>query len=289
MNALIKRLFSTSVSSLVLALLVAIESAIAGPIGFSVRSEGNDHLYQIDLLTGVAADLGLVGPVKGSDFEGLAFVGSQLYAIGTGTIFNHQLWNITNPLLSFQVGYTGIEGQGVDAGLDYDARTGNLYAYEGSNTYGALYSIDPATGVAKDIDPDTGVAVPIGENNQFADGLAIDKTGQAFVIDGIFSDSLYRLDLSDGAVSRVGSLGLTAQSNFGLSFDPSGILWGLNRLGEIYQISTATGAATQIANVTLNGTRLTGFEGLAVVPEPACLALFVIGLAGLGFTQRRRS
>lgn len=288
MNALIKRLFSTSVSSLVLALLVAIESAIAGPIGFSVRSEGNDHLYRIDLLMGVATDLGLVGPVTGSDFEGLAFVGSQLYAIGTGTVTNHQLWNITEPP-GFRVGRTRIEGQGVDAGLDYDARTGTLYAYEGSYGYGALYSIDPATGVAKNIDPDTGVAVPIGRNKQFADGLAIDQTGQAFVIDGIFSDSLYRLNLSTGAVLSVGSLGFASNSNFGLSFDPSGILWGLNRLGEIYQISTATGAATQIANVTLNGTRLAGFEGLAVVPEPAFLTLFVIGLAGLGFTQRRRS
>lgn len=289
MNALIKRLFF--VSGLVLALLVAIESAIAGPIGFSVSSKGNDHLYQIDLLTGVATDLGFVGPPKGSDFEGLAFVGSQLYAIGTGTVFDHQLWNITDPLLSFQVGYTGIEGQGVDAGLDYDARTGTLYAYEGSNEYGALYSIDPATGVAKNIDPNTGVAVPIGQNNQFADGLAIDQTGQAFVIDSIFSNSLYRLDLSDGAVSRVGSLGLTATSNFGLSFDKSGVLWGLNNLGEIYQISTVTGAATHTAYVTLKGTetRLTGFEGLAIIPEPTFLALFVIGLAGLGFTQRRRS
>ena len=95
MNALIKRLFF--VSGLVLALLVAIESAIAGPIGFSVSSEGDDHLYQIDLLTGFATDL---GQVRVSDAEGLAFVGSQLYAIGTGTSISPPISSELDSLIS---------------------------------------------------------------------------------------------------------------------------------------------------------------------------------------------
>jgi len=189
----IKRLFSTSVGGLILVLLAMIGNAIAGPIGFSVRSEGDDHLYRIDLLTGVATDLGLVGV---GDAEGLAFVGSKLYAIGTGTTFNHQLWNITDPP-GFLVGRTGIRG-GVDAGLDYDARTGTLYAYEGNTAGGALYRIDPATGAA----------TLVGQNDQFADGLAIDEAGQAFVIDNVTSTtndvaSLYRLDLGTGGSQKL--------------------------------------------------------------------------------------
>ena len=270
--------WSISTSAIGMAALFFAQTALAGPIGWSVMSDGDDHLYEIDLLTGHAADLGLVGatgPTGFGDAEGLAVVGSELYAIG-GTA--GQLWNITEPP-GEKIGNTGIR-LGTEAGLDYDQTTGALYNYQGGFGRGALYSIDLTSGGA----------TLVGINNQFADGLAFDRAGNAFVIDGIFTDSLYRLDLSTASVSVVGKLGFDSNVSFGLSFDDFGTLWGLNKNGDIFQLSTETGMASYIANVTFNGDRLANFEGLAVKPvlEPTSIVLLGAGLAGLGVVRRRQ-
>ncbi len=56
--------------------------------------------------------------------------------------------------------------------------------------------------------------------------------------------------------------------------------------GTLFTINTSTGAATSIG---FNGI---GFDGLAfsnnIVPEPGTLALFGLGLLGLGVMRRRR-
>jgi hypothetical protein len=64
-------------------------TAAAGPIAYSISSNGNDHLYQIDLATGVAIDL---GAMSFGDAEGLEYANGTLYGIGGST---NQLWNLT--------------------------------------------------------------------------------------------------------------------------------------------------------------------------------------------------
>src|SRR6187399_2233445 len=118
---------------LILAAALTVASLTAGPIGYAVRSNGNDHLLSIDLATGVATDLGLVGL---TDAEGLSFVGSSLYAIG-GTV--NQFWNITTPPGAL-VGATGARS-GTDAGLGYDSTTGTLYNIQREANGSSLYTI----------------------------------------------------------------------------------------------------------------------------------------------------
>lgn len=249
--------------------------ASAGPTLYSVQSNNNDHLYSIDAATGVATDLGLLAF---GDAEGLAFIGSSLFAIG-GSV--GELWNITTPPGSL-VGATGPRS-GVDAGLDYNSANGLLYNYNATGGGGSLYVIDPITGLA----------TLVGSSSVFLDGLAINSAGQAFGIDGIFSDSLYSVDLATGATALIGGLGIGDISvQFGLT-DADGTLYGLNSNGSLYSFNTLTGAATFLASTTCDGQACGAWEGLAAlqgtaVPEPGSLALVGLGLAAAVGTRRRK-
>lgn len=253
-----------------LAILACVSgSAIAGPIGYSVRSNQDDHLLQIDLATGVATDL---GAINFGDAEGLAFgPGGQLYAIG-GSV--NELWNITTTPGSL-IGSTGTRN-GTDAGLAY--YNGTMYNINGSGSGSSLYTVNLATGAT----------TLVGSSLEFGDGLAIDLNGNAFAIDAIFDDALFSVNLGTGASTFVGGLGLgnvSAQS--GAAFDASGTLYSLIN-DSIYTIDTTTGAATFVSAITLNGNQVGGFEGLAIdaVPEPTTMAL--LGAGALAMMRKRR-
>lgn len=258
-------------------------AAGASPVLYSVQSNGDDHLYSIDAATGVATDL---GRLAFDDAEGLAFAGSTLYAIGGST---HELWNITTPP-GVLVGATGTRN-GIDAGLDFDERSGTMYNFNGgrgSSNQGSssLYTVNLATGAA----------TLVGSNGVYGDGFAVGPTGSAYAIDGNFTDSLYGIDLLTGAASLIGNLGLGNISvQFGLTFGDDGALYGLDFNGSLYRLNTSTGAATLVATTTCGGNVCGGWEGLAAlqgpagVPEPGSLALAMLGLGLAGAATRRRA
>ncbi len=267
----LRRLLATFCTILGLLLLNTIATA---QIGYTVQSNGNDHLYAVDMLTGNATDL---GPVRFLDAEGLTWYGDRLLAIG-GTI--NELWDITSPP-GFVIGPTG-DRRGLDAGLATHPVTGSIYNIQG--TWGAsyLYSVNPATGAA----------TFIGGSEVFADALAISSSGAAFTVDVMSTISLYNVDLATGALSLVGPLGINAYDQAGLDFDCDGVLWMLLNSGRIYTINTATGAATFVSQVNIGGDPIMGIEGLAIkceVPEPGVFVVAAaFGLVGLCCMRRRR-
>jgi hypothetical protein len=230
-------------SACILMLTLTVIPAAGQPFGFSIQSNGNQHLYSIDLATGAATDVGLVGFADG---EGLGGVGNTVYAIG-GAV--NQLWDVTTPPGTL-IGPVGVR-TGLDAGLDYDYTSGTMYNVNASSGTSGLYTIDLTTGAT----------TLVGTSSVFSDGLAIDATGQAFGTDWIFSDGLYSVDLTTGAMTFVGPFNVGNVSlQAGASFDASGTLWCLTSDGRIWTINAATGAATQVSTISVGG----GFEGLYI-------------------------
>lgn len=244
-------------------------AGVSGQIGYSIQSNGNDHLYEIDLTTGIATDM---GQINFGDSEGMTFgPGGFLYGIG-GSV--DEFWNISTNTM---IGATGAR-KGIDAGLDWDGST--MYNLNAENGVSGLYTIDTATGLA----------TQVGSSTIFADNLAIHPAGRAFAIDGIFTDSLYSVDLSTGAFTLIGGLGVGNISNqFGSAFALDR-LYALSSDGSIYTVDTLTGVLTLIAMVQdPNGVGLSGWEGLAIrpIPSPSGIVLIVLGMYGAGAGRRR--
>jgi hypothetical protein len=231
---------------------------------------GDGHLYSIDLSTGVAADLGLV---SFGENDGHAFVDNKVLAIGG---YTDELWDITTPPGSKIVDVG--DRDGVDAGLSYDPVSGNLYNVQGGGgPPSRLYIIDMITGSATLVGSSPTV---------FADSLGIDRSGNAYAIDSYTTESLYSVNLSNGELTLIGPTGVTMPQS-GLCFDSSGVLWAIGG-GKTYTMNTSTGEATFMADVTFQGNPLSGFEGLAIVPEPSTLALLGVAALGLFWYRRKR-
>lgn len=239
--------------------------AVAQPFGWSIQSNGNDHLYRIDLSTGAATDMGLV---NFGDAEGMSFgPGGQLFAIGGSTA---EFWNVTTPP-GVMVGPTGPRN-GLDAGLDY--YNGVMYNLQGALGGSTLYTINTSTGAATLVG---------SANTQFGDDLAINSSGVAYAADWITTDSLYRVDLTTGGFTLIGPLN---QGNVSLQAGGAfagSTLYNITSDGRLFTLDTTTGAATFIANTfdAASGAGLTGWEGLAVIPEPASLSLLALGALAL--------
>ncbi|MBA2564521.1 MAG: hypothetical protein H0V09_03755, partial [Gemmatimonadetes bacterium] len=120
------------------------------------------------------------------------------------------------------------------------------------------------------INPANGRATFVGFDSEYADGLAIDNAGRAFATDFRISCSLFRVNLSDGRLSRIGSLGLNQENCTGFDsgagfHDSSGTLYALREDGTIYTVNTSTGRATFKAVIKKGGVRVPGdLEGLDV-------------------------
>jgi hypothetical protein len=255
---------------------LAATAAFAGQsiIGYSIQSNGNDHLYEINFSTGIATDLGLV---NFGDGEGMAMGGDgTIYAVGGTT---PELWDVTTPPGSL-IGPT-TQFAGIDSGMDMH-QNGTLYVVSGLGQGAAeLYTVDAGSGST----------TSVGRDEYFADNIAISDAGIAYATDWIFENASYTVDLNTGAATLLGSLGFALGQQAGSDFAVDGQLYILLGSGEWYNLDLNTGAAVfggQIVDAA--GGPLNSFEGLAMnpVPEPATYAGIGIGIVLLALARRRK-
>ena len=253
------------------AAVLTLSSAAFAQFGYSVQSNGDDHLYRIDLSNGVATDMGMI---NFGDAEGLSFDNAgNLFAIG-GSV--DEFWDITTPPGAL-VGGTGAR-YGTDAGLDFF--NGRMYNINADGAGSEFYTINMANGTAN----------LLGASTDFIDGLAI-FNGRGFGSDGVFNDGLYSVNIANGATTFIGGFGLGAISvQTGLSFDPNGVLYMITSGGQLYTVDTSNGTATFVADVTINGTAAGGWEGFAIdpIPEPGTMLLLAGGAAALVARRRKK-
>jgi hypothetical protein len=257
--------------------LACASASMAGQsiIGYSISSNGDDHLYEINFSSGIATDLGLVGL---DDGEGMAMgANGTIYAVG-GTV--PELWDVTTPPGSL-IGATS-QFAGIDSGMDMNNSDGMLYVVSGNFDDTSLYTVDPTNGTTN----------LVGAGVYFGDNLAISDSGVAYATDWIFNNATYTVDLATGSATLVGALGFQLSQQAGSDFATDGNLYVLLGSGEWYTIDTGTGAATLGGTIRdAAGAPLTGFEGLAMnpVPEPATYAGMGIGIVILALARRRRN
>jgi hypothetical protein len=129
--------------------------------------------------------------------------------------------------------------------LAYHPVNGLFYTLQSSFVPGVpsvLHTIDPATGTP------TSTGVGVTPPDYDVPGLAITQDGTCYALNGTGVDSLYRIDLTTGARTFVGSTGLTALQS--LAADPAGNLWA-------WKVNTtvwSSGWLVRIDPITAQGT-----------------------------------
>ena len=103
----------------------------------------------------------------------------------------------------------------------------------------------------------TGATHNIGNMHVVMWDIAINKSGQMYGIDS--SSNLYKINKSNGHVSRVGSVGHTVNA---LTFGPNGTLYAAG-FSELYKISTSSGHGTAIGSLGSNSFWLAIWRSIA--------------------------
>ncbi|MBL8900823.1 MAG: hypothetical protein JNM84_24540 [Planctomycetes bacterium] len=209
---------------------------------YSVRSDGDDQLYRIDLLTGTAIAIGETGFPS---IEGLAFhPDGRLFGIDDA---QQQLVSIDlRTGAGTAVGPLGLNSS--NPGFAIDTNGQGWIANDGAN----LFSVDLQNGAAS----------IVGAQGREMTGLAAIGTS----LFGLGDDSpapaseLMSVNPGTGAATLIGPYANISHTCGGLDATPDGALWGLDDNGEIVRISTSTGEAVFIAQT------ITSCEGLAIPP-----------------------
>jgi outer membrane protein assembly factor BamB len=228
--------------------------------------DGNGNLGTVDVATGIDVAIGNMGVVMtdiafdpSGNLYGLSFTG--FYSIDETTA------------AATPIGNHGVPG-------------GNALVF-GSD--GTLYAAGFSGGNLYTINPGTGASTLVG-NMGFASAGDLAFNGGKFYLSSS-NGQLVEVNPNTGAGVAVGAFGFN--NVFGLATAENGVLYGLSG-STLFSVNTATGAGT-LVNTYGPGSMGDSFGSSFFleanqpdVPEPSTLALFGIGMAGVGFARLRR-
>jgi len=155
-----------------------------------------------------------------------------------------------------------------------------------SSDYSTLYSFDFNGGPLLSVNPTTGAAAVIGATGAGLLDMATNSLGTIFG-SGDGSCSIHTVDTATGAATCIGG----AMRFTAIAFDDSDTLFGIDISGDaLYTINTTTGFSTLVGgNIGSDIRGLAFVPDSVAVPSPATLALFGLGLAGLGWSRRKKA
>ena len=164
--------------------------------------------------------------------------------------------------------------------IAYDVVTGTLYGNTAVG-FGApadtLYSINPVTGLV------TAVGA-IGFTDVYA--LGFDQSGTLFGVADL-TNELIAINTGTGAGALIAGLSLGFVYDIASRPEDNAMFLADSGTFSLYTLNTASGA-TSLVGPYGSSLNIVGLAFLTV-PEPAALALFAVGLAGLGWARRRRT
>ena len=270
-------------SALVLGLVIGSMAVGARPVAagliytttFSDIGEP-DQFGTLDTSTGHFTSIGTLdvdGPIFALGYGS----GNNLYAISfNGTLYQiNQATAATTDLGS--VGHQSIGGESIN---------GTLYVMS-LDSPAILFKVNPPSPVPTDIGPMTGFLA----NGLLATGPAGATFASGLAKETDTSDGLYSVDITTGAVSRIGDLGTFVFAGLFLG----GTLYGITGDNTIVTIDTGTGATTTVATADVGAdTFFGGTVAIRSVPEGSSLAMLAMGIgmvtvAGQVVGRRRSS
>lgn len=261
------------------ALALSAGIANAAMIYTSPNTNGNGAFTVFDTATGVTTNLGTTLGNMGLSFDS----NNTLYGIrnvGGGTSASLYTVNLTNGVATL-VG-TGTYNAFVEAGT-FDLSGRFLAGTTGAGA--SIYSVNTGTGAStllgaiaglSDIDGMTVAPVAVTySGGQLA-------AGSLLVVD---SGGIYVVDLNTLAATLISTPGINVATET-LAFGADGTLY-TNGLNGFHSLDLVTGVATSLGGNYVWGSAVLGALSTQIY-EPAALALFGLGLAGIGLAARRK-